>query len=170
MVFLAEFNVLRPDPGLIFWTIIIFSLFWFLMSKFAFRPIANALKTRENDIKNALSEAENARKEISDLKSQNDLIIAEARAERAKMLKEANDTKNAIIGEAKEKAKEEANRVITSATMEIEKQKKVALLEVKNSVGTMATQIAEKILRKELSQDPQHTSYVNTLVDEMNLN
>ncbi|MCL4128128.1 UNVERIFIED_CONTAM: hypothetical protein GTU68_007528 [Idotea baltica] len=140
------------------------------MSRFAFKPIAEALKTREHDIQNALDEAENARKEIASLKAQNDVILAEARTERAKMLKEATDTKNAIISEAKEKAKEEANRVISSATLAIEKQKKDALLEVKNQVGTMATQIAEKILRKELNQDPAHTSYVNTLVDEMNLN
>ncbi len=170
MVFLVEFNVLRPDPGLIVWTILIFGLFWFLMAKFAFKPIAEALKTRENDIKSALDEADHARKQMAKLKSENEAILQEARQERSKIIKEANDLKNSIIKEAKDKAKDEANKILTSATLEIENQKKAALTEVKNQVGSMAVQIAEKILKKELSNSPEQTNFVHTLVDEMNLN
>ncbi|NNE13571.1 MAG: F0F1 ATP synthase subunit B, partial [Saprospiraceae bacterium] len=145
-------------------------LFWFLIGKFAFKPIALALKKREDDIKNSLAEAERARDEMANLKAENEQILAEARAERAKILKEATETKNAIVSEAKNKAKEEANRIVTSAKLEIENEKQAALISVKNEVGMMATDIAEKIIRKQLSGNEDHESFVGTLIDEIKLN
>ncbi len=169
-MFLAGFAPFQPSPGLALWSLIIFCLFWAMMSKYAFKPMMEGLKTRENDIKNALEEAQKAKEEMASLKAENESILAEAREERAAMLKEAKDTKAAIINDAKEKAKEEANRMTSAAKMEIANDKKAAMMEVKNEVGGMATEIAEKILRKELKGSPDHESFVNTLVGEMNLN
>ncbi len=170
MIFLAGFAPFQPTPGLALWSLIIFLLFWLLMSKYAFKPMMEGLKKRETTISDALAEAQKAREEMANLKAENEQILAEAREERSKMLKEAKDTKLSIINEAKEKAKEDAIRITTSAKQEIENEKKAALMEVKNEVGMMATEIAEKILRKELKGNPEHESFVNTLVGEFNQN
>jgi len=170
MFFLADFNVIRPDFGLIFWTSIIFCLFWLLIGKFAFKPIAEALKKRENDIQSALDEAKNAKLEMATMRSENEALLAQAREERASIIKEAKEAKVAMITEAREIAKEEASKITSSAMLEIENQKKAAITEVKNQVGGMAVQIAEKILKRELSGEGAQSSFVSTLVDEINLN
>jgi F-type H+-transporting ATPase subunit b len=170
MIVLAEFNVIRPDWGLIFWTIIIFGIFWFVIGRYAFKPIANALLKRERDIQNALDEAKKARDEMSNLKSENEKLLQQAKEERAQILKDAKNTKNEIIKEAKEKAKEEANRIVVSAKREIENEKQQALLDVKNQVGAIALDIAEKVIRKELAGDKDQRNFVDTLVDDLELN
>lgn len=169
MIFLADFSVIKPDAGLIFWTTVFFIIFWWLMSKFAFKPIANALKKRELDIQNALDEAKKAKEEMSNLKAENEKLLMQAREERANILKEAKDTKNAIINEAKDKAKEEANKIVVNAKAEIENSKKAALLEVKNQVGAMALDIAERVIKKELQGNKEQESFVDSLVKELNI-
>lgn len=170
MITLAGFAPFQPTPGLALWSTVIFFLFWFIMAKYAFGPIAKGLSKRESDIKNALAEAETAREEMSKLKAANEQILAEAREERATMLREAKETKASIISEAKQKAKEEATRISMAAKQDIENEKQAAMLEVKNKVGMMATEIAEKIIKKELNGKPEHESFVNTLVKEISLN
>lgn len=170
MIFLADFSVIKPDFGLLFWTSLIFLLFWFLMSRFAFGPITDSLKKRESDIQDALDEAKKAKEEMASLNARNEELIKEAQAERALILKEAKTVKETIINEAKTKAKEDANRIVASARMEIEGQKKAALLEVKNKVGQMALDIAEKIIRKDLKANPEQVGLVNKLVEEIKMN
>lgn len=170
VIFLADFSVIKPDFGLIFWTTIIFLLFWGIIGKYAFGPIARALKTREQDIQNALDEAKKAREEMAGLKSENDKLLQQAREERAELLKEAKETKNQIISEARNKAKEEASKIVSDARVEIENQKKAALTEVKNQVGLIALEMAEKVIRRELKGNAEQESYVNELAGKMNLN
>ena len=170
LIYLLDFSPIKPDLGLVLWTTIIFSLFWIIIGRSSFGPITRALKAREENIQSALSEAENARQEMAKLKAENDQILAEAREERAKILKEAQDTKSNIIKEAKEKAKEEAQRIVTNAKLEIENEKQAALISVKNEVGLMATEIAEKVIRKQLTGDADHESFVNKLIDDIKLN
>jgi F-type H+-transporting ATPase subunit b len=170
MFTLIEFSPIKPDFGLLFWTTIIFLLFWFLMSKFAFGPIKEALNKRENSIQDAIDEAKKARMEMENLKSENAKVLAEAREERSKILQEAKEMKNNIVTEAKETAKAEANKIISNAKLEIENQKKAAITEVKNQAGMMALEIAEKVIRKELKGDSAQESFVNTLVNEIKLN
>ena len=162
------FAPFHPAPGLAIWSLIIFGIFWWLMAKYAFGPIARSLEKRDQDIQNALDEAKKAREEMSNLHTENERLLIEAREERAKILKEAKEVKNEIIAEARESAKEESSRIITSARAEIESQKKAALLEVKNQVGAMALDIAEKVIRKQLEQDKEQTAYVEKLVKELN--
>jgi F-type H+-transporting ATPase subunit b len=170
MFYLVDFSVIKPDLGLIFWTTLIFGLFWFLIGRLAFRPIAEALRKREGDIQSALDEAAKARAEMQNLNAENERLLAEARTERTKMLKEATDTKAEIINEAKDKAREEAKKMIENAKIEIDNQKNAAIIEVKNQVGAMALEIAEKVLRKELQGDASQEGFVNQLVDEIKLN
>ena len=115
MFTLIEFSPIKPDFGLLFWTTVIFLLFWFLMSKFAFGPIKDALNKRENSIQDAIDEAKKARMEMENLKSENAKVLAEAREERSKILQEAKEMKNNIVTEAKETAKAEANKILSAS-------------------------------------------------------
>jgi F-type H+-transporting ATPase subunit b len=170
MFVLAGFDVIKPDPGLMFWTTLIFCLFWFIVGKYGFRPIANALKKREDDIQSALDEAKKSREEMANMQAENENLLAKAREERAQMIKEAKDTKNDIINEAKDKAKIEAQKIASSAMVEIENQKKAAMVDVKNKVGVMALDIAEKVLKKELKGNSEQEAFVNSLVEDIKLN
>ncbi len=167
---LVDFNPIKPDAGLIIWTTIIFLLFWGLIGKYAFRPIAEGLKKRANDIQGALDEAKKAKEEMANLKAENDQLLQQAREERAAMLKEAKDTKNQIISEAKDRAKADANNIIADARQEIENLKKGALAEVKSEAGLIALNIAEQVIRKELKGKPEQEAFVNQLVSEISKN
>jgi len=170
MFYLADFSVIKPDFGLLFWTTIIFGLFWWMIGKYAFRPIANALKAREDDIQNALDEAKKAREEMANLHAENDKILAQTREERALILQEAKDTKNSIIAEAREKAKSEAQKIANIAKADIESERKAAILDIKNQVGLMAIGIAEQVVKKDLQGNNEQDSLVNKLVGEIKLN
>jgi len=170
MINLFLFAPFQPTPGLAIWTVVIFLLFWFIFGKYAFRPILNGLESRETDIQNALDEAQKAKEEMSNLQAENESLLQQAREERAAMLKEAKDAKTQIITEAKDKAKVEANKIISDARLEIENQKNAAIAEVKNQAGTLALDIAEKVLRKELKGDSDQVAYVNQLVGELSNN
>jgi F-type H+-transporting ATPase subunit b len=169
LFFLAEFNVARPGIGLLFWTFIIFCLFWGLVGKFAFKPIKNALKERENDIQSALDEAKKAREEMAKLTSDNQRMLNDAREERAKMMREAKETGDKLIADARNKAKEEAQKIVTDARNEIENQKNKALVEVKNKVGQMSIDIAEKLIRQQLAQTAEQRNLVEKMVNEIKL-
>lgn len=170
MFFLADFNVIRPDVGLLFWTTVFFLLFLFLLKRFAWVPLTAALVKRQSDIQDALNEAKKAKEEMSALNARNEELIKEAQEQRALIMKEAKTAKDTIINDAKVKAKEEAQRIMSTATQEIEAQKKSALMEVKNEVGQMALSIAEKVIRKELQSNPDQVSFVDKLVNEIKLN
>ncbi|MEL7222127.1 MAG: F0F1 ATP synthase subunit B [Bacteroidota bacterium] len=170
ILLLADFSVIKPDPGLIFWTSIIFILLWGILGRMAFGPIQEALKKRETDIQDALDEAKRAREEMSNLQAENQKLLVEAREERSRMLKEAKEAANEIEKQAREQAKERTNKMVADAKQEIESQKQSAMTELKNQVGSMAIEIAEKVLRKQLADDKEQTSYVDKLVDDIKLN
>jgi F-type H+-transporting ATPase subunit b len=170
MFFLADFSVIKPDPGLLIWTTIIFGIFWFMMSRFAFKPIAESLKKREVDIQSSLDEAKRAREEMSHLQAENEKLLAQAREERSAILKEAKDAKDEIIAEAKERANAEYKRKVESAIQDIENQKMAAMVALKNQAGQMAVDIAEKLLRKELSNKAEQESFAKSLAENIKLN
>lgn len=163
-------SLIEPAVGLIFWTTITFILLLVLLGKFAWKPILSAIKTREKGIEDALASAEIALKDMRELKSNNEKILAEARAERDNLLKEARDTKDAIIAEAKAKSQTEADRIMSSAREQITNEKNAAIAELKNQVATLSIEIAEKILRSELSSDEKQKALVSNLMKDVNLN
>ena len=159
---------MAPEIGLIFWTLLIFLLFWFLMAKFAFKPIGAALKDREDSINNSLEAAERAKEEMAALNAENEKIIAAAREEKARILMEAKESGDRYINEAKEKAKMDAKKIVDAATTEIQLQKTSALAEVKNQVGLIAVQMAEQVLGKELKDPKEQENYVSDLIKNLN--
>ncbi len=168
LFFLADFNVARPGIGLLAWTFFIFILFWILVGKFAFRPIKDALKKREDDIQSALDEAKKAKEEMAKLNTDNQRLLSEAREERAKLLRESKLTGDKLISEARDRAKVEANKIVIDARNEIENQKNKALIEVKNQVGQMSIDIAEKLIRQQMNS-PEQKNLVEKLVNEIKL-
>lgn len=170
MFSLISFNPFIPSPGLAIWGLLIFGLFWIIISKVALKPIAEALAKRDHDIQDAIDQAKKTREEMANMKSENEKLLAQAREERTKILQEAKEIKNQMITEAKEKAKEEATKIVNSAIVDIENQRKAAITEVKNELGNMALTIAEKVIRKELKGNAEQESFVNSLVKEIHLN
>ena len=169
-IILADFSVIRPDFGLFFWTSVIFVLFWLLMAKFAFRPIADALLERQNDIQDSLDEAKKAREEMSNLKAENQELLRQAQEERVAILREAKEAKDSIINEAKNAAKAEASKIVANAKEQINNQKMAAVVELKNASGQMAIDIAERIMKSKLSGDVETENFVKKLIDEVELN
>lgn len=169
LFFLADFNVARPSIGMLFWTTCIFILFWYLVSRFAFTPIKDSLKKRENDIQSALDEASVAREEMAKLNSDNQRLLNEAREERAKLLREAKETGDKLIAEARTKAKDEATKIVNDARLEIENQKQKVIMEVKNQLGQLSVDLAEKLVRHDLNQSQEQKSLVQKLVDDLKL-
>ncbi len=163
-------KLVTPDIGLLFWMLVSFSIVLFLLKKYAWKPIMKALKEREQNIEEALNTARKAKEEMAALKSDNERLLNEARAERDKMLKEARDTKDSIIAEAKGKAQAEANKIMTSAREAINNEKMAAITELKNQVAKMSIEIAEKILRQELSNDEKQKSLMENLIKDISLN
>lgn len=163
-------GLVTPNPGTIFWMLIIFGIVLFILRKFAWKPILNALKDREESISQALNSAEEAKKEVAGLKADNEKIIAEARQEKNIILREAKEIKEKIIAEAKEKATEETNKSIVLAKQQIEAEKTAAINEMKRQVAELSVLIAEKVIRKELSNKAEQEKMVDGLIDEIKLN
>lgn len=168
-ILLADFSVIRPELGLIVWTSVVFLIVWFFLGRFAFRPIQDALKKREDDIQSSLDEARLAREEMKSLKAENEQLLIQARDERAQILREATEAKDTIIAEAKEKAKEEAKKMIQSAKEQIENQRMAAITDIKNEIGKMAIEVAEKVIRKDLGTSSSQENLVTELVQELEL-
>ncbi len=155
--------------GLFFWQTLLFIILLFLLKKYAWKPILDALNSREEGIKNALDEADKARQEMVELKSSNEQIVKEARAERDAMLKDARSMKENMISEAKDQAKEQANKIIEQAKATIENEKLAAITELRNQVAELSIGIAEKILKDELSQKDKQVELIEKMLQEAKL-
>lgn len=163
-------GLLEPGIGLIFWTGLTFLMLVFILGKFAWKPILNAIKSREEGIEKSLAAAESALNDMRELKSNNEKLLSEARNERDIMMKEAREQKEAIIAEAKTKAQKDADRILTQAREQIITEKNAAITELKGQVAKLSIEIAEKILRSELSTDEKQKALVNNLMKDVNLN
>ena len=163
-------NLVTPEIGLLFWQTLIFLTVLFILAKFAWKPIVQALEEREHVITDALGAAEKAKEEMKSLQASNEKMLQEARMERDKLMKDAQVTANSIVSEAKEKATEEANRIVHNAKALIETEKNAALSEVRNTAASLSLQIAEKLLKKNLSGDESQRTLVNEYIKEAKLN
>lgn len=163
-------ELIKPSIGLIFWMSLSFLTLLFLLKKFAWSPILKMIKERETSIENALNSAQKAKEEMATLKAENEKIIAQAKAERDELLKEARNTKDSILAEAKAKATQETDRMLSIARENINNEKMAAITELKNQVATLSIEIAEKILKNELSSDEKQKALVKNLMNDVNLN
>ena len=161
---ISEFSI-----GLFFWQSIIFIGLLFLLKKYAWGPILSSVNERENSIKDALKAAKDARSEMENLQSDNQRILKEARAEKESLLKEARSIRSEIISTAKEDAKDEAQKILIQAQQAIQNEKRTAINELKDQVGSVALEIAEKVIRKELDSKGKQMDLVNEILKDTEL-
>ncbi len=158
---LASNSLTTPAIGTLFWTVVIFTMFFLILTKFAWKPILNMVKQREEMIKGSLASAEKARKEMVKLQSDNEAILKKAREERESILKEAREVRDKMIAEAKGKASEEADKIVEKARTGIEREKALALADIREQVASLSVDIASKLLSEKLS----HTGEQGKLID-----
>jgi F-type H+-transporting ATPase subunit b len=163
-------KLVTPDFGLVIWMTLTFLTVLFLLSKFAWKPILKMISEREKTIEDALLSAEKAKEEMAKLTANNELLIKEAQAERDALLKMARDTKDQIINEARDKASKEAERLIEVARETINNERQKAITELKNQVATLSLDVAEKLIRKELSSDGKQRELAESLIADAKLN
>jgi F-type H+-transporting ATPase subunit b len=156
--------------GLFIWQVVIFVGLIFLLKKFAWKPILDAVNDREEGIKNALLSAENAKKEMQNLQASNERILQEARLERDTMLKEAREIKEKMIADAKEDAQTQGLRLIEQAKSAIESEKNAAMADLKAQVSALSLNIAEKLLKDELSNKEAQIKLVEKMLGDVKLN
>ncbi|MGY8966320.1 MAG: F0F1 ATP synthase subunit B [Flavobacteriales bacterium] len=161
---ISEFSL-----GLFFWQSLIFIGLLFMLRKFAWKPILDAVNDRETSIKDALASAEAARDEMKNLQSDNQRILKEARAEKEALLKEARTTRSELINGAKEEAQEEAQKILSQAQDAIQSEKRAAVNELREQVGSIAMEIAEKVLQKELENKDRQLELVDQLLQDTKL-
>ncbi len=158
------------SPGLFVVQTILLLLLIFMMVKFAWKPILNSLNEREEGIQGALDAAEKAKREMENLQADNQKLLQEARLEREAMLKEAREMKEQMITDAETQAQEQANKIIVQAQLAIENEKKSAMAELKNHVANLSIEIAEKVVRQELSNKDKQLALVESMLAETKLN
>ncbi|NCP22397.1 MAG: ATP synthase F0 subunit B [Flavobacteriales bacterium CG_4_9_14_0_2_um_filter_35_242] len=155
--------------GLFFWQTLLFGVLLILLRKYAWKPILSAINDREQGIEDALEAAENARKEMLNLKSANEEILKEARAEREVLLKDARDIRNKMISDAKEVAQEQAQKMISQAKESITNEKLAAITELKNQVAELSIDIAKKVIQQELSSEDKHLALIEKMLKDVSL-
>lgn len=163
-------KLVTPDFGLVIWMTLTFLTVLFLLSKFAWKPILKMISDREKTIEDALMSAENAKQEMARLTANNEALLREAKVERDALLKEAREAKDQIINEARSKASTEAERLIAIARESINNEKMAAVTELKNQVAQLSLQVAEKLVKQQLSSDEKQKELANTLINELKLN
>lgn len=156
--------------GLFFWQILIFVGLILLLKKFAWKPILDAVNEREEGIKNALLSAENAKRDMQNLQADNEKLLAEARAERESLMKDAREIREKMINDAKSEAQSQGEKMIAQAKAAIESEKNAAMTELKNQVSSLSLEIAEKVLRDELSNKEAQTKLVEKMLGDAKLN
>lgn len=163
-------DLVTPDIGLIFWTTVSFAILYFILAKYAWKPILGAVNDREKSIKDALSAAEKAKEEMANLKSENEKVLYEAKLQREALLKDARDIKSKIIADAQNEATEKANKLIEAAKTAIDNEKSAAMKELKNTVVDLSLNIAEKLLSKELDNKDKQIKNIKDIIDKSKLN
>ena len=163
-------DLITPAFGLIFWQTLIFLVVLLILGKFAWKPILGALKSREESIDEALRSAELAKEEMTSLKADNEKLLAEAKQERDKMIKDAAKLTQEMKDQAKYDAKKIGDKMIEEARMTIENEKNDAIKEIKDQVAELSLQITEKLLKKNLSDDKSQQELIKGYMKDININ
>jgi F-type H+-transporting ATPase subunit b len=163
-------ELIYPGLGLIFWMTLSFLLLFFILKKFAWKPILSMLQQREQKIDEALHAAEKAREEMKELQINNEKLLRDAKVEREKIVAEARQLKDKILDEARQKGNEEAQRMVEAAREAIKFEKMAAITELKNQIALLSIDIAEKVLNEELAVSAKQKQLINNLLDEINFN
>lgn len=163
-------ELLTPHLGTIIWMTLCFTIVFLILKKYAWKPILNALKAREESIEEALLSAERTRNEMRLIQADNEKILAEAKLERDKIIKEARDLKDEIVNEAKKKAAEESGKIIDSSREAIKAERVAAIKEIKEQIASLSVSIAEKILQEKLEENQNQKDLIEKFLRDIKLN
>jgi F-type H+-transporting ATPase subunit b len=163
-------GIVTPSIGLIFWMTLSFGILLFILAKFAWVPILAYLHEREKSIEDALNQADKARDEMRALKSDNEELLRQAKEERSAILKDARIIRDKMIEESKTRANQEYNIILESAKESIHFEKMAAITELKNQIATLSIDIAEKILKEELSDKESQKKHIDKMMNNININ
>lgn len=162
-------DLLIPSSGLLFWMTITFFVVLFILWKWGFPAITNMVRDRNAFIDDSLKKAHEANDRLANIQQEGESILQEARGEQARLLKEAADTRDAIVGKAQEKAKAEGARLISEAKIEAENERQNAMSNIRSQVALLSVQIAEKVLREKLSTEKAQMDFIDRLLDEVSV-
>ena len=162
--------ILTPDFGLFFWMLIAFLVVFVLLAKYGFPVIVNMVDERKNFIDESLRKAHEAEERLANIEREGESILQEARAKQAQILKEAAETRDAIVEKAQEKARQESARLVSDAKAEIEQQKKAAIADIRKQVATLSVEIAEKVLRENLQGEKAQMDLIDRMLDDVSSN
>ena len=163
-------SILTPDLGLLFWMLIAFLVVFFVLAKYGFPAIINMVDERKRYIDESLQKAHEASERLENIKQEGEAILQEAREKQAQMLKEAAETRDAIVEKAQEKAREESARLLNNAKVEIEQQKQAAIADIREQVATLSVEIAEKVLKQNLKDDKSQMDLIDRMLDDVSSN
>ena len=161
-------DLVTPDFGLLFWMVVIFGLVFFLLAKFGFPIITSSVDNRNAKIAQSLKDADEIAERMASWKVEQARLLEKTRREQSAILKEATETKARIMAEAKAQAHAEADKILAEAKLQIEAEKESALRDVRREVAMLSVQVAEKVLRHELSDESSQRAFLDQLVDEAN--
>ena len=160
-------ELLTPDFGTFFWMLVSFIIVLAILAKFGFPALVNMVNERKQYIDDSLKSAREANEKLSHIKEESESILVEARKEQARILKEAMDTRNKIVNEAKDKAKAEGGRLLEEARKQIQKEKEDAIRDIRKQVAELSVEVAEKVLRKQLSSEMEQNGMIERMLDEV---
>ena len=160
-------DLLMPAVGLLFWMTVVFLIVFFILKKAGFPAIIKMVNDRKEYIDDSLKKAHEANEKLAKFQKQGESILQEARDKQATILKEAAETRDAIVEKAQDKAREEGARLLSDAKSQIETEKQNAIREIRTQVAELSVQIAEKVLKEKLSSDKEQMDMINRLLDEV---
>ena len=163
-------SILTPDLGLLFWMLLAFLVVFWVLAKYGFPAIVNMVDERNKYIDDSLRKAHEAQERLANIEKEGESILQEAREKQAQILKEAAQTRDAIVEKAQEKAKAEGARMLDDARMAIEQEKKAAIADIRKQVATLSVDIAEKVLRQNLKSDKSQMDLIDRMLDEVSAN
>ena len=159
-------DLFTPDAGLLFWMLLSFGVVFFVLAKWGFPVITRMVDDRKRYIDESLEAAREANEKLAHIKSESEAILKQAREEQARILNEATLTRNQLIEEAREKARAEGVRLMEEARIQLEAQKETALREIRQQTAELAIEVAEKIMRTNLTTERQQMELIERMVEE----
>ena len=162
--------ILTPDLGLLFWMLLAFAVVFFVLAKYGFPAIINMVDERKKYIDDSLKKAHEASERLENIKQEGEAILQDAREKQAQILREAAESRDAIVEQAQVKAREEGARLLDDARVAIEQEKKAAIADIRKQVATLSVEVAEKILRKNLSGDQAQMDLIERMLDDVSSN
>ena len=162
--------ILTPDLGLLFWMLLAFAVVFFVLAKYGFPAIINMVDEQKKYIDDSLKKAHEASERLENIKQESEAILQDAREKQAQILREAAESRDAIVEQAQVKAREEGARLLDDARVAIEQEKKAAIADIRKQVATLSVEVAEKILRRNLSGDQAQMDLIERMLDDVSSN